>query len=140
MGAMAGNTDLLRRFYDAWNREGLDAFETLAELTAPDVEFTEPPDFPDGGTHHGVEEWRAAMARQLEGWQQIEFEPDEFVESGDRILAAVRARTLGRATDIETERLIFHVVTIGDGRVLRWHVFFDREAALKDLETGALES
>jgi ketosteroid isomerase-like protein len=115
---------VLRQLYDTWNQEGLGLFETRRELFDPDVEFREPPEFPGAGTYRGVEEWRAAMSRQLEGWERIEFEPDEVVESGDAVFCAVRVRTLGKETRIETERLIFHVWTVRESRLARCHVFF----------------
>jgi ketosteroid isomerase-like protein len=135
---MSRNEELLRRWYETWNREGLEAFETLQETLDPAVEFREPPEFPGSGTYRGVDGWRTAMSRQFEAWERILFEPDEFLENGDQVFAAVRVRTLGRATDIETERVIFHVVTIRDERIVRLHVFFERAPALRavGLESG----
>jgi ketosteroid isomerase-like protein len=128
---MSRNEELLRRWYETWNREGLEAFETLQETLDPAVEFREPPEFPGSGTYRGVDGWRTAMSRQFEAWERILFEPDEFLENGDQVFAAVRVRTLGRATDIETERVIFHVVTIRDERIVRLHVFFEKAPALR---------
>jgi ketosteroid isomerase-like protein len=130
---MSRNVDLLRRLYETWNREGLGFFETAHEFLDPAVEFREPPEFPGAGTYRGVEGWRAAMGRQLEAWERILFEPDEFLESGNRVFATVRVRTLGRETQIETERVIFHVVTIRDERILAMRVFFERAPALREL-------
>jgi ketosteroid isomerase-like protein len=130
---MSRKVDLLRRLYETWNREGLGFFETADEFLDPAVEFREPPEFPGAGTHRGVEGWRAALARQFEAWERIRFEPDEFLESGNDVLATVRVRTLGRETQIETERIIFHVVRIRDDRILSMHVFFERALALRAL-------
>jgi ketosteroid isomerase-like protein len=77
------------------------------------------------------------MSQQLEAWERILFEPDEFLESGDKVFCAVRVRTLGRETQIETERVIFHVVTIREDRILRLHVFFERAPALAELGLAA---
>jgi ketosteroid isomerase-like protein len=130
---MSRNVALLRRLYDTWNQEGLGFFETARELLDPAMEFREPPEFPGAGTYRGVEGWRTAMSQQLEGWERILFEPDEFLESGDKVFCAVRVRTLGKETQIETERVIFHVVTIREHRILRLRVFFERTPALAEL-------
>lgn len=137
---MSRNVDLLRRLYDTWNREGLGFFETAREFLDPDVEFREPPEFPGGGTYRGVEGWRAAMSRQLEAWEHVLFEPDEFLESGDHVFCALRVRTLGKETQIETERVIFHVVTIRQNRILAMRVFFERAPALRELGLEAGEA
>jgi ketosteroid isomerase-like protein len=137
---MSRNARLLRRLYDIWNQEGLGFFETARELLDPAMEFREPPEFPGAGTYRGVEGWKAAMSQQLEAWERILFEPDEFLESGDEVFCAVRVRTLGRETQIETERLIFHVVTVREDRIFRLCVFFERAPALRELELPAGEA
>lgn len=137
---MSRNVELLRRFYEVWNREGLETSETFRDHLDPAVEFREPPELPGAGTHRGVEEWRAAMSRQLEGWERILFEPDEFLENRDEVFATVRVRTLGRETQIETERVIFHVWTIRQDRIVRCHVFFERAPALAELGLEAGEA
>jgi ketosteroid isomerase-like protein len=137
---MSRKVALLRRLYDTWNQEGLGFFETARELLDPAVEFREPPEFPGAGTYRGLEGWRTAMSRQFEAWERILFEPDEFLESGDEVLCVVRVRTLGKETRIETERVIFHVVTIREDRILRMHVFFERAPALRELGLEAGET
>jgi ketosteroid isomerase-like protein len=134
---MSRNVALLRRWYETWNRQGLETFETLREHLDPALEFREPPEFPGAGTYRGVEEWRASMSRLFDAWEQILFEPAEFLENGDKVFASVRVRTFGRATDIETERVIFHVLTIRDERIVRWHLFFERAPALRELRLEA---
>lgn len=137
---MSRNVALLRHLYETWNREGLGFFEAADELLDPAVEFREPPEFPGAGVYRGVGGWRAAMARQLEAWERILFDPEEFLESGDKILATVRVRTLGKETQIETERIIFHVATIQEDRIHRMHVFFERAPAVADLGLEAGEA
>ena len=130
---MSRNVALLRRLYDTWNQEGLGFFEIAREFLDPAIEFREPQEFPGAATHRGIEAWRTAMSQQFEGWERILFEPDEFLERGDEVFCALRVRTLGKETQIETERLIFHVVTIREDRILRLRVFFDRTPALAEL-------
>jgi ketosteroid isomerase-like protein len=130
---MSRNVALLRRLYEIWNQEGLGFFEAARDLLHPDIEFREPPEFPGAATYRGPDEWRAAMSQQLEGWERIRFEPDEFLESGDAVFCAVRARTFGKQSRIETERPIFHVWTVREHRVLRCDVFFERGPALRQL-------
>jgi ketosteroid isomerase-like protein len=130
------NVELLKRVYEAWN---LGAFETIRDYIDPAVEFREAPEFPGGGSHRGVDELGAAMANRFDAWDKILFEPEEFVENGDEVLAVVRVLTRGKATGIETERVIFHLVTIRDDRILRWRVFFERDAAFEELGLPAGE-
>jgi ketosteroid isomerase-like protein len=134
---MPRNVELLRRWYETWNSQGLETFEIFREHLDPAMEFREPSEFPGSGTFRGVEEWRASMSRLFEAWEQIVFEPEEFLESGDKVFATVRVRTVGRATGIETERVIFHVLTIRHERVVHWQLFFERAAALRELRLKA---
>jgi len=127
------NLDLARQLYEVWNREGVGMFESLRDRIAPEVESVEPPEFPGAGAHTGVEEWRAAMERQLEGWDRIVFEPQEFFESGDRVMVEARVVTRGRSTQLETEFTIFHVITVLNGRVTRFMSFFRRDLAHAEL-------
>jgi len=136
---MSQNIDLLRRVYDAWNREGLEAFETLRDCMDPAVESVEPPEFPGGGTYIGVEAWRAAMTHQLEGWDKIQFEPHQFLENDDKVMAATRVLTRGRSTQIETEWVIFHVMTVRQDRIVRFMSCFQRTPALEELGLPADE-
>lgn len=84
----------LRAAYAAFSRGDLDA---AVQLLNPDVEWTEPAEFPGGGTYHGVDGARRYLAQSRAGAAQVISQPEQFLPAGDRIVVFVHARVLPKA-------------------------------------------
>ena len=71
----------------------------------------------------------AAMLRDT--WSEWRFEPERFIEAGDRVVVFQRVVATGRASGAPIELTSTQVVTVRDGRMTSSCVYRDRAEALK---------
>jgi ketosteroid isomerase-like protein len=125
-----GNAELVRAAYEAWNSGGIDA---VLEYLHPDVELRDPPEAPDAQVWHGHEGYRRQIEQFMAAWAEASIQPEEIVETGDKVLVRVHYRVRGKQQGIEAELHIFHVLTLRDGKAILVEVHGDegraREAA-----------
>jgi ketosteroid isomerase-like protein len=98
---MATNSELLRRGYDAWNRDDCDAW--LA-LLAPDVVISTSGVFPDLSAEycgHGeaIRFWKQMHAP----WETFRIDVERVEDDDDLGLAAIRFRGKGSDSGIEVD-------------------------------------
>jgi ketosteroid isomerase-like protein len=120
--------ELVRAAYRAFATRDIDS---LLRLVSPAVEWGEPVDplIPTSGTRNGL----SGVLEWLRIGQDTEtilaFEPSRFLADGDTVAVIGRttdvARTTGRTYDTD----FVHVVTVDDGRIVRFQEFFDTWAA-----------
>ena len=99
---------------------------------SPDIEFVQDSRIP-GAVHltgrPAVREWLVTFA---ETWESFQIVPEriEAVE-GDRVLAVGRISAKGRASGVEVDQLVGHVLTLRDGRIVRWDSYAAAEDAVE---------
>jgi ketosteroid isomerase-like protein len=119
----------------AANRRDFDVlmygFDAAIELELPESQVGGylPPDLL--GVHRGRDAYRRMWEGLIEAWPDLTLEPEELIDFGDRLLAAVRLRAHGRHSGIALEQPIFQVFTLSRGLVLRQQDFGDRGKALE---------
>ena len=131
-----GDAEVVRRIYEASTRR--DA-ETVFALYDPEVEW-------DGSRHRWAEvmdgepRWKghAALRRffriYYEMWADFEFDIEELLEVGGRVISVVTSRARGRSSGVLVEWAEQVAVwTIRDGRVVRVIWLPSREEALKEV-------
>jgi ketosteroid isomerase-like protein len=131
--------ELLRRGYEEANRGDYDA---MLERWHPEIVIHDPsrPDAssPDGNWHR-----HDGARRYFRDWNdsfsETRGELEEFFEQGDWVITRVRVRSRGRGSGIEVENVRHHAAEIRDGKVIRYEVHEDRDAALRaaDIEYEA---
>ena len=78
--------------------------------------------------HEGVREfWRDALS----AFGEVDLEVEELIDAGDRVLAVIREREVGRASGVPVEASHLAVWTLADGKVTRMQIFDDRAKALE---------
>jgi len=82
------NVQIVRRIYDALNREDSDA---VFRNTHPDFEVTFK-EGPRGGTHRGRDALQGVADDLRAGFRSSIFEPMDFFESGDQVVVVVNNR------------------------------------------------
>jgi ketosteroid isomerase-like protein len=117
------NVETVRRFLDG------DVEEALS-YADPDIVWNPIEELPTQG-HDAV---RASLARWKAEWDDYEVLPEEFVDSGDRVLATVRLRGRGRGSGVEIDARFYDLYTLRDGKIVRMDQFTERSKALEAVE------
>ncbi|HTV58958.1 MAG TPA: nuclear transport factor 2 family protein [Verrucomicrobiae bacterium] len=128
MTQTAQAVDALRAAYAAFNRGDLDA--AVASFD-PQIEWTEPAEFPGGGAYHGRDAVKQYLAQSRAGAAQVISRPEQFIAVRDKIVVFVFARVLPKdSSEWKTIRLA-DVYTIRDGKIVAMHAFANRDEALR---------
>jgi ketosteroid isomerase-like protein len=121
------NVRLIRRIYQAFNddrREMIDAFD-------PEVEWHAAKEDPDADVYRG----REGVVRYLEQWSEaledIQLQPLEFSDAGDRVFVWQRTTGRGRESGADVVWEGAYVWTLRGGKIVKVQVFFDRDEALE---------
>jgi len=125
----------LRGAYAAFNRGDIEAaVESLDEQ----IEWTEPADFPGGGTYHGREGVKHYLSQSRAAWAEVNSEPEQFISSGNRIVVFVHARVRPKYDKNDNnndndwrEVNLADVYTLSNGKITEMRAFADRQEALK---------
>jgi ketosteroid isomerase-like protein len=80
---------VLRDAYAAFNRGDMDA---AVEGLDPQIEWTEPVEFPGGRTYHGRDGAKQYLTQSRAAWADVHSEPERFITAGNRIDVFVHAR------------------------------------------------
>jgi ketosteroid isomerase-like protein len=130
------NVELVQAFFAAPGT--MDKDTILANLPAMieqicdrEIEWVEDPQRADGRVYRGHEGVRASFEQWFEQWDEYEFEVDEIVDCGDRVLVKARESGRGAASGATVSARIYTVVTFRDGKILRYQEFYDEAQALE---------
>ena len=121
-------TSGLREAYAAFNRGDIDA---AVRILDPGIEWIEPPEFPGGGTYHGVEGAKQYLAQSRASAAQVISKPEQFIPEGNRIIVFVHARVLARGSNTWQDIRLADVYTFQNGRATHMRAFVNREDALR---------
>jgi ketosteroid isomerase-like protein len=123
------NVEIIRDGFEALSEGGVEA---LLPLVHPEFEMTTPANLaaePD--TYRGPEGVRRYFDSFYEAMDEVRFEPAEFREAGERVIAPSTLTARGRATGIEAKQEVVLVWTLRDERVIRIEVFATLDEALE---------
>jgi ketosteroid isomerase-like protein len=116
------NVEIVRRFLNV----DVDEAMTYAD---PGIVWNPIEELPTRG-HDAV---RASLAHWKADWDDYEVLPEEFVDSGDRVVATVRLRGRGRGSGVEIDARFYDLYTLRDGKIVRMDQFTERSEALEAL-------
>ena len=120
--------------YAAFNRGDMTA--ALEPLDAQ-VEWTEPAEFPRGGTYHGRDGVKQYLTQSRAAWGEVNSEAERFIIVGKRIVVFVHARVRPKGSDKWQDVSLADVYTVRNGRVVEMQAFADRQEALRWVGAGA---
>jgi ketosteroid isomerase-like protein len=137
------NIEIVRAAYEQFNRyhrakagddpaEVEAAWEAATDWLAPDLEYREDPKFPGARTYRGLEEeCRSVWNEYYEEFGKQTFEPQRFLDSGDQVVVIVRYSARGTSSGAAVEMNQGHLHTLGDGKIVKWEIYFNPQEALK---------
>jgi len=120
------NVEAIRRGYEHFNQDGepdWNLFHPDAELDATNVVGF--------GVIRGREEVLTALRDYASSFDEWQIEPEELIDAGERVFAAVRDGGRMKATGGEVFNRFFHVWYFDSGKVIAWKTFRDKDAALE---------
>ena len=121
------NVEIVRRVYDALNRNDWDAAFQDAH---PNIEIT----FKRGplaGTHRGGENPQTVIRDLRAAFDAWIMEPSELLESGDQVVVIVKNHMRPKGSKVEFETRNGHLWTIRDGTILSLEGFPNADDALE---------
>jgi ketosteroid isomerase-like protein len=101
------------------------------ELLADDAEWVNPPDAVEGGTRRGFDAFNDAIANVFSAWDDVHFDIERVIETGDVVVALGALRGHVRGPGIAVEAAHGEVWTFRDGRVIRMEWFNTHAEALR---------
>jgi ketosteroid isomerase-like protein len=103
-----------------------------ADLVDPEVEMIQASSIIDtAGEFQGPEGLTAALAELREAFDDLRFEPDEYLQAPDgRLVVFIRVRGRGKGSGMELDNRIAWLITLEAERISRLVVYEEREAAL----------
>jgi uncharacterized protein len=122
------NVEVVRRWMDAFF--GGDLTAVYAALD-PAIEFRPPPEHPDFAIHQGHEAFNRAFARWIGAWESLRYSAPDYTDAGDKVLVALTQRGKAKGSGVEVETEVFNVLTVRDGVIVRFDMFFQRAPALE---------
>ena len=101
------------------------------ELLAEDAEWVNPADAVEPGTRSGADEFNKAIASVFATWDDVHFDTERVIDSGDDVVALGVLRGQLHASGMEVEGSHGQVWTFRDGRVARMRWFNTHREALE---------
>jgi ketosteroid isomerase-like protein len=115
------NVELVRRYYEDWNRGDTDA---VIAAFAPDVEWHGHPRLPEPGPYSRREEVERWMTQFREAWGDLSARPVELIDAGDSVVALIHMTGRGRGSGVEVQGGVdVHVITLESGGVRFFRIY-----------------
>lgn len=131
----AGNVEIVKRGFDAFNRDGVDA---LLEFVHPEFEVTTPPELasePD--TYRGHDGVRRYFDSFYEAMEEIRWEPRGFHEAGDRVVVEFTLRARGKSTGLDVGQEAVMVWELRDRQAIGLELFPTLDEALRSVSEAS---
>ncbi|HEX4379996.1 MAG TPA: nuclear transport factor 2 family protein [Candidatus Acidoferrum sp.] len=119
---------ILRAAYAAFNRGDIAA---AVQSLDPNIDWTEPTEFPGGGSYHGREGAKQYLTNSRASVAEVISEPEQFIPAGDRIVVFVHARVRPKNSSIWQEVRLADVYLFRDLTPIQMRAFANRQSALQ---------
>jgi ketosteroid isomerase-like protein len=126
------NVEIVRGIYEAASRrDDVSPFEVYAEDIVWDLSNAGRALLMPQRVYRGHEGVRQVFREGYSSFSEINFTVEELTDAGDRVLATIRERDVGRTSGARVEATYFAVWTLADGKIARMQLFDDRRQALE---------
>jgi ketosteroid isomerase-like protein len=124
------NIEIVRPIYEAF-AEG--TFGAHTHLFDPQVEYAHKRKEADVlvGEWHGIEAMFATIAEWMETVEDLRIEAERYIDASDSVVVFTRYTAVNRASRLPFEERFADVITLHNGRIVRWHVYRHRDEALE---------
>ena len=126
------DVSLLNRFYDALNVADVEA---ALELCDSEVEVYLPSNVVAAVAPRGHRDVGKYLRGWFDSWHMYSPEPEEFVASGDQVVALVNLRARGKGSRFEIEEQMADVFEFDGGKISKLRLYVHRDTALQQPKT-----
>ncbi len=120
---MAGNAEIIRDLYGAFDRDDLPA---VLKVLDRDVVWIEAEGFPYGGSHEGPDAVvREVLEKLGTEWDDFNAVPRQFVAEGETVVALGEYSGRFKATGKRFSAPFAHVWTLRGGKVVKFQQYTD---------------
>jgi ketosteroid isomerase-like protein len=127
------HAELVREGLEAYNRDDVAG---VLRIMDPRVESRVGDGLMNTGTWHGLEGFAEMAAAWAEAWGQNVYEIVEVeTPDDDHVIAQIHQAAVGAQSGVPVELTVFYMLEFADERVVRFHIYPDREAALAAIVT-----
>jgi ketosteroid isomerase-like protein len=123
--SLATETEAFKEAYAALNRNDIPAFGKLLDSQ---IEWTDPGEYPQGGTYLGRVAVEAHLSQARESWAEGSCEPQRFIVAGDQIIVFVDVRVRLKHEIEWREGHLADVYTLRNGKAVQMRSFADRHS------------
>lgn len=122
------NTKTVKQAYDYFKSGNI---EGVLSLMSNDVDWRLPniENMPHAGTRKGLEQVTEFFSTLAEAQDAKQFDPNEFIAQGDRVVALGHYIWKVKANNREYESDFVHVFTVRDGKITSFDEYFDTTPA-----------
>jgi ketosteroid isomerase-like protein len=124
------NAEIVRAIYQTWARGDTNG---LLELTDPEIRLYTRASHPDATVFLGHDGLLKILELDSAIFEEIRYEPHEFVELGDHVLVPVHQAGRGKASGVLIDQDIVTVWRLAGGRAVESRVYSTEREALADL-------
>jgi ketosteroid isomerase-like protein len=121
------DTDVLKRFYEAINDQDVDAAIDLCDQR---VEVYLSPNVVSAVAPRGHRDVSAYLREFMGSWHMYRPEPEDFVASGDQVVALVHLRARGKGSRFVIEEDVADVFEVDHGKISKLRLYVHRDEAL----------
>jgi len=124
------NVEIVRPIYDD-AAEG--RFGRHMHLFDPDVEYARKRQAADllSGEWHGLQAMSDVLREWMETVDELQVEAERYIDAGDSVVVLTRSRAINKASGIPLDERFADVITLRDGRIVRWHSYRHPSEALE---------
>jgi uncharacterized protein len=126
------NVELVLRMYEAFAATD---YDTILTLVDPEIHVSQTDELPWGGEYDGYEGLAAFFGRLREVIAS-EVTHNAVYAAGERVVQTGRTAGTVNATGVAFDVAETHILTIRDGKVVRFEAFIDTPAMLSALRKG----
>jgi ketosteroid isomerase-like protein len=127
------NVEVVRRAYDAYERDGLDG---LLRYLHPEIEWTTTGAFIEAATYRGHDEVRRYLGSMLDEFDDGRNEPQEVIDTGDQVVVSARISGRGKRSGAPVELTLASVGSLRDGMIVRIRNYPTKAEALEAAGLG----
>jgi ketosteroid isomerase-like protein len=125
------NVEIVRSIYDEWLRGGL-----ALDMFDPEMAMLESKLLPGAASAYGIDAVQKYMESFANYWDEIRFEPQEYIEAGEQVVVIARLVGRGKSSGVDVTRTWAYVWTLRGQKALCMQGYADHAEALKAVGLG----